>query len=184
MLLQAVGDGTIPPPGFTPPPWSSLSANWNALPALENTTVTLGPEIVTLGHDDDEREDDDPAFATDVKDHEFAWDNENPIRQVEVKQFRIEWRPVTNGQFYEFYKAYRDDMKLQLPASWLETDDKMMVRLYFVYVLCWESAHDTMHVGSHLVRPCTYESGSELAGCYFVRWHVCLCDRQRRKASD
>ncbi|KAL4263281.1 EgtD Methyltransferase Superfamily protein [Pleurotus pulmonarius] len=131
MLLQAAGNGTIPPPGFTPPPWSSLSANWNALPPLEVTAVTLGPETVTLGHDDDEKEDEEPAFASDVKDHEFGWDNENPKRQVEVKQFKIEWRPVTNGQFYEFYKEHKDGLTLQLPASWVERDDKMMVRTLY-----------------------------------------------------
>nr|BBF98358.1 putative ergothioneine biosynthesis protein 1 [Pleurotus citrinopileatus] len=131
MLFQAAGNGTIPPQGFTRPPWKSLAANWSAAPKIQDTTVVLGPETITLGHDDSEDQDDDPAYAHDAKDHEFGWDNERPKRQVHVGQFKIEWRPVTNGQFLEFYQTHKDRDGIQYPASWVEKDGETMVRTLY-----------------------------------------------------
>ena len=129
MLIQRAGSGTIPPPGFAVPPWASLAANWNSAPEPKDPTVILGPATVTLGHDDFEGDDNDPEKSTDVAGHEFGWDNEHPKTTVHVDQFRISWRPVTNGQFYDFYK--RDGKgKVQLPASWVERDSEILVRLF------------------------------------------------------
>lgn len=126
MLLQRAGSGTIPPPGFAPPPWGSLKATWNAIPAPTSPTVTLGPATITLGHDDVEAMDGDEDLNKDIINHEFGWDNESPRRTVEVGQFRISWRPVTNGEFYQFYiKGGKD--KVDLPASWVEEDGKIEV---------------------------------------------------------
>ncbi|KII86682.1 hypothetical protein PLICRDRAFT_177435 [Plicaturopsis crispa FD-325 SS-3] len=127
MLLQRAGSGTLPPSGFTPPPWESLSSKWDAFPELATESVTLGPATVSLGHDDFEANDEDPEKALDVDGHAFGWDNESPRRDVHVAEFRIDWRPVTNGQFYEFYKGEGKD-KVQLPASWVETPEGMQVR--------------------------------------------------------
>ncbi|KAK7022115.1 DUF323 domain-containing protein [Favolaschia claudopus] len=126
MLLQRAGTGTLPPAGFMPPPWESLAESWNALPEPEEATVTLGPATVTYGHDDDEMQDD--AFASDVAGHEFGWDNEHPKREALVEQFRISWRPVTNGQFYKYYVEEGD---VTLPASWVEVDGQMHVRTLY-----------------------------------------------------
>ena len=130
MLIQRAGSGTIPPPDFTPPPWESLAQTWNALPKPASPTVTLGPATVTLGHDDVESEDEDPSKKMDVKGHEFGWDNESPKREEEVKEFRISWRPVTNGEFYAFYT---NDGKgeVTLPASWVEIDGEIQVRTLY-----------------------------------------------------
>ncbi|KAF9262875.1 hypothetical protein L218DRAFT_928448 [Marasmius fiardii PR-910] len=119
MLLQRAGTGTIPPPGFAIPDWSSLSEQWDKLPTPEQPTVTLGPATVVLGHDDSESEDKLPENANDFVDHEYGWDNEHPKREVQVGEFRIEWRPVTNGEFYNVFKAKPDQFKL--PASWVES---------------------------------------------------------------
>ena len=126
MLLQRAGTGTIPPSGFTPPPWSSLQGTWESSPRPSTPTVTLGPDTLVLGHDDNEMEDEEPGKDIDVKDHEFGWDNENPKRTVDVGEFKIEWRPVTNGDFYEFWKSCGRD-KVQLPKSWVEEDGEIMV---------------------------------------------------------
>jgi formylglycine-generating enzyme required for sulfatase activity len=127
MLLQRAGTGTIPPPGFAVPPWSSLAIGWNSAPEPKNDTVMLGPEIVTLGHDDPEADDNDPGKSMDVAAHEFGWDNEHPKSTTYVEQFRISWRPVTNGQFYDFYKGPGKG-KVQLPASWVEDCHGIQVR--------------------------------------------------------
>ncbi|CAL1712953.1 unnamed protein product [Somion occarium] len=121
MLLQRAGTGTIPPSGFIPPSWSILAETWDNAPAPSrpDSSVTLGPATVSLGHDDDEANDD----SADVNGHEFGWDNERPKRDVHVDEFRIDWRPITNGQFYEFYKSNKGNSKIQFPASWIELDD-------------------------------------------------------------
>lgn len=124
MLLQRAGSGTIPPPGFAPPAWESLAAAWNGAPKPSPSAVTLGPASVVLGHDDDESRDE--SANDDVKDHEFGWDNESPKRQVQVNQFKIEWRPVTNGEFYEYYLGAGTG-KVALPASWVEDEESIKV---------------------------------------------------------
>ncbi|OBZ71212.1 hypothetical protein A0H81_08707 [Grifola frondosa] len=126
MLLQRAGTGTLPPTGFSPPVWSVLAESWERLPAPDTLTVTLGPETLTVGHDDSEAEDD----TTDVAGHEFGWDNEHPKRTVHVPEFKIEWRPVTNGEFYEFFIGEGKE-QVQLPASWVEIDGEMLVRTFY-----------------------------------------------------
>ncbi|KAG5644779.1 hypothetical protein DXG03_007687 [Asterophora parasitica] len=117
MLLQRAGTGVLPPQGFTVPPWESLAATWSAAPQPQNPTVALGPAEVTLGHDDKEADD----MGSVVDGHEFGWDNEQGTREVQVGKFEMEWRPVTNGQFYAFFHGHGKD-KLEFPASWVEVE--------------------------------------------------------------
>lgn len=157
MLLQRAGTGTLPPPGFTAPPWSSLADTWNSTPGPKTKTVTLGPEIVTIGHDDPEEEDADPAEANAIVDHEFGWDNEHPKRQVQVEKYQIEWRPVTNGEFYEFYMGDGKG-KVKLPASWVEHKGEIQVPLPL----------SSFHLrNSHL---CAYRSAHSM-GLFISDWH-------------
>ncbi|KAJ7274119.1 DUF323 domain-containing protein [Mycena rebaudengoi] len=127
MLLQRGGSGTLPPPGFAPPPWAALAESWNSAPLPASSTVTLGPATVTLGHDDNEAED---LTNADVGGHEFGWDNEHPKRTVDVDEFRIEWRPVTNGQFFKYYVSQKAG-EVAIPASWVELDGEMHVRTLY-----------------------------------------------------
>ncbi|KAF9452919.1 DUF323 domain-containing protein [Macrolepiota fuliginosa MF-IS2] len=130
MLLQRAGTGTIPPPGFLEPDWKSLAADWEAAPGPLSKTVTLGPETITLGHDDAEAEDAHPDKVRDIKNYEYGWDNEHPKREVEVQRFEISWRPVTNGEFYEFFLGQGMD-KIELPASWVVEDGVVQVRTLY-----------------------------------------------------
>ncbi|KAI0755095.1 hypothetical protein C8Q80DRAFT_1094925 [Daedaleopsis nitida] len=126
MLLQRAGTGTLPPNGFVPPPWEVLAESWDNELEPQTKTVTLGPAEVTLGHDDSEDEDQ----STDVLNHSFGWDNEHPKRTVHVDQFKIEWRPVTNGQFFSFY-TNEGQNKVQFPKSWIEIDGQIFVRTMY-----------------------------------------------------
>lgn len=128
MLLQGAGKpgGTVPPPGFATPQWELLAKQWNAVKPPAHSMVTLGPETVVIGHNDPEELDEVERYKYDLKDVEYGWDNEHPERQVRVEQFRIEWRPVTNGEFYEFYQVEGKDM-VKLPASWVEIDGQIQV---------------------------------------------------------
>ena len=153
MLLQRAGTGTIPPPGFATPPWESLARRWDAQPDPKSSTVRLGPATVTLGHDDPEADDINPEKSANVHEHEFGWDNEHPKRQVDVGEFRIEWRPVTNGEFYEFYKA-QDASQIQMPSTWVEIDGEILVRLV-----------STLFFGGEIVDPCFRASSLRSARC-------------------
>ncbi|KAL4081230.1 hypothetical protein J3A83DRAFT_4427124 [Scleroderma citrinum] len=129
MLIQRAGTGTIPPPDFTPPPWDSLVASWNSAPKPASSTVVVEATTVIIGIDDIESEDNDPVKSLDVNGHVFGWDNECPKREVAVDAFRIEWRPVTNGEFVEFFRNAthvidaKSGSKLTFPASWVELED-------------------------------------------------------------
>ncbi|KIK01888.1 hypothetical protein K443DRAFT_97895 [Laccaria amethystina LaAM-08-1] len=127
MLLQRAGKGTLPPVGFIAPPWTSLAENWDSALPPTSKTVTLGPTTLCLGHDD--REGCDSNAPVDL-DHEFGWDNEHPQREIKVGQFKIEWRPVTNGEFYKFYLNEGRD-KVDLPSSWVENGDEIQVRTLY-----------------------------------------------------
>lgn len=135
MLLQRAGTGTISPPGFMKPEWESLAAAWDAAPKPVSETVVLGPETVSLGHDDLEAEDDEPGKVREGDDHEYGWDNEHPERKVEVQRFEISWRPVTNGEFYEFYLGHGKDM-VELPASWVVEDGVVQVFPGVLSIFC------------------------------------------------
>lgn len=123
MLLQRAGKGTMPPVGFIAPPWTSLAYNWDSTLLPTSKTVTLGPTTLCLGHDDQEGHD---SNAPEDLDHEFGWDNEHPQREITVGQFKIEWRPVTNGEFFKFYLNEGRD-KVDFPSSWVENGDKIQV---------------------------------------------------------
>ncbi|KAJ3558000.1 hypothetical protein NM688_g1170 [Phlebia brevispora] len=118
--------GTIPPSGFVRPEWDVLAKAWDAAPVPGSASVTLGPANVTLGHDDDEENDD----AVNTGDYEFGWDNEHPKRQLQVGRFRIDWRPVTNGDFYLFYLGEGKEL-VQLPSSWVDVNGELQVRTLY-----------------------------------------------------
>ena len=115
MLIQRGGRGTLPPPGFTTPPWKLLAQKWANVPHPYNPTVVLGSETVTLGHDDPEADDALEEKNLSVHWHTFGWDNESPARTVTLGRFKAEWRPVTNGEFGLFRKENDD---ILLPRSW------------------------------------------------------------------
>ncbi|KAF9220882.1 DUF323 domain-containing protein [Gyrodon lividus] len=131
MLLQRAGTGTIPPPNFTPPPWESLLASWNNASKPASETIVIEATTVSLGTDDIEAGDTDPAKSFDLPGHVFGWDNESPSRQVSVETFRISWRPITNGEFFEFYNGAGNG-KTKFPASWVKNEgEEVQVRTLY-----------------------------------------------------
>lgn len=130
MLLQRAGfpGGTIQPPGFATPPFEQLAESWNSAPQPSETSVTLGPATVVLGHDDPEGDDD----TLTVVGHEFGWDNEHPRREVQIEKFRIEWRPVTNGEFHSFFQGAGHG-KVKLPSSWVEGKEGAIAVCPFIH---------------------------------------------------
>ncbi|KAI0352516.1 hypothetical protein OH77DRAFT_1409131 [Trametes cingulata] len=130
MLIQRAGSGMLPPPGFAPPPWEALAAQWESIPGPSTPTVTLGPCELVMGHDDQEPDDLVPELEGDVTNHEFGWDNESPRRVVQVGKFAMEWRPITNGEFETFWRG-EGKGKVDMPASWVEEDGEVKVRTLY-----------------------------------------------------
>jgi len=116
MLIQKAGSGTLPPAGFTIPPWDQLAAQWASAPPPSSPTVLVGSTDIIIGHDDSEG--DDKLAESVVRGHTFGWDNESPSRRVHVGAFYAEWRPVTNGEFERFWRGAGKDV-VQMPKSWV-----------------------------------------------------------------
>ncbi|KAG9311989.1 C-type lectin protein [Chiua virens] len=132
MLIQRAGTGTLPPPGFAPPPWTALGAAWDAsVCAPPEPTVALGPAVVTLGHDDCEGDDAKPEAAHLVEGHVFGWDNESPARTVEVGRVQVSWRPVTNEEYLAFWEAAREAGGVEMPPSWVVSEAGVQVRTLY-----------------------------------------------------
>lgn len=136
MLIQRAGSGTLSPPSFSAPRFVEIAKEWDVeyssfYNSPSGSVVTLGPQKVVLGHDD--RESDDLTAPFDPQ-HGFGWDNESPHREVEVEKFKISWRPVTNGEFYQYWSAAGQDQtkeKVAMPASWVKVDGTVHVRTLY-----------------------------------------------------
>jgi formylglycine-generating enzyme required for sulfatase activity len=84
--------------------------------------------MISIGRDDREADDYIAGENTDVKSHNFGWDNENPCRQVEVGKFRVDFRPITVKEFYEFWVGGADERgSSSLPANWVEDGGEIKV---------------------------------------------------------
>jgi formylglycine-generating enzyme required for sulfatase activity len=130
MVVQeahSYGRGTLPPPGFKTPLWEVLADEWKSFPPPVSETVTLGPGILVMGHNDCESDDILPDFEHQHAGHEFGWDNESPRREIMVEKFKIDTRPITNGDFYDFWKQNKT---VSMPVSWLEESGKIKVRSF------------------------------------------------------
>ncbi|KAG5652789.1 hypothetical protein H0H81_003619 [Sphagnurus paluster] len=128
--IERAGTGTLPPPGFSIPPWEVLTRQWDATPAPVTSSVMLGPATVSLGHQDSEGDDDLPNLSEDVDGHIFGWDNESPERKYEVAAFRVDWRPVSNREFETFWRENGADTS-RMPGSWTEEDGEIKVRTMY-----------------------------------------------------
>ena len=115
--------------------WDELVKQWNALPAPVHLSIELGPGAIVIGRDDSELDDLTTDDDSDLKSHEFGWDNESPCRQVEVGRFKVDFRPITVKEFYEFWVGGADErVSNNLPANWVEDGGQIKV------CLAWLSA--------------------------------------------
>ena len=75
----------------------------------------------TIGINDSENDPGSPVMG---------WDNESPARGVQIDAFEIQHRPVSNGEYLEFFHASGADSEL-LPASWMNQDGCVFQRTAF-----------------------------------------------------
>lgn len=156
MLLQSAGipGGTVSPPGFAIPSWDILARQWDESPQPDSLSVSLGPVKLSIGHNDPEDLDEDPERRTNLDNVEFGWDNEHPKREVHLNEFRIEWRPVTNDEFYKFYTSGGRDL-VSLPASWIVVGEEIKVRTLY--------GHVAMNIAKHWPVLTSYDDLSKYA---------------------
>ncbi|ORY20909.1 hypothetical protein BCR39DRAFT_554493 [Naematelia encephala] len=129
MLFQA--PFTLPPTAVAKPQWEVLAKRWEA-EATPKEVISLSGGTVVMGHDDLEEEDKAFPDKNGWADHEFGWDNENPKIEVEVKPFKVDSLPVSNGEYRAFLESI--DVKLTAkiaPASWVEVDGVWHVRTLY-----------------------------------------------------
>lgn len=136
MLIQRAGTGTLPPPSFAVPLFDLLSSDWDAeyasfYKSSDKSVVHIGPQSITLGHNDLEADDLTVPYGTQ---HAFGWDNEHPQRESHISEFKISWRPVTNGEFYTHWSdpnLNQGKDKVAMPASWVRSDGNLFVRTLY-----------------------------------------------------
>lgn len=121
MLIQS--PNVLPPKGVALPSWKDASNRSETLPLTESPTIQIPARTVTLGHNDKESNDHSNGLLS-----EFGWDNENPERLVDVPAFKIQIRPVTNGEYYTYLQKTSNKA---IPASWLMKNGQVFVRTVF-----------------------------------------------------
>jgi L-histidine Nalpha-methyltransferase / hercynylcysteine S-oxide synthase len=104
MLLQS--ERVLPPPGRDVPDFGALAAEARAR-RVANEWHRVPSSTVTLGLDDAENNDGPNRY--------FGWDNEKPTRNVQVGEFEVQGRPISNGEYAHFLEKTE---KSTLPASW------------------------------------------------------------------
>jgi len=106
MLVQS--ERTQPPHGTVAPDFEAMAGE-ALTKAVPNEWFQIPANKITIGIND---EDDDTTTK-----RYFGWDNEKPLRNMEVKGFSAKARPITNGE----YAQYLEEMGVKtLPASWTE----------------------------------------------------------------
>jgi EasF-like predicted methyltransferase len=136
MLVQS--PNALPPKYIMAPSWKhqiQTGTHKSLEPLDEAPLMTIASSLVTLGHNDFESQD----FSMSEGLHEFGWDNETPEVKFKVNEYRIQTRPVTNGEYYMFLKETKTDT---IPASWLYKDNEFYVKTVFgpcplVYAQHW-----------------------------------------------
>ncbi|HEY7911882.1 MAG TPA: ergothioneine biosynthesis protein EgtB [Blastocatellia bacterium] len=88
------------------------------------------------------------AFEMGARGRDFAYDNERPAHTVELADFRIDRRPVTNAEFAQFIKsggyqtrslwsdegwAWKEEHGVACPLYWSRTGEEWLVREMFEY---------------------------------------------------
>ncbi|GAA5833679.1 hypothetical protein JCM11251_003203 [Rhodosporidiobolus azoricus] len=103
ICLQACKSLNLPP-GTTIPDFPSLARSTaralSSLPPSERNPILSFPaQTITVGHDDLDKDDRSTPF--DPK-HEFGWDCEHPKREEKVGAFKIDAKPIANGEYFDW----------------------------------------------------------------------------------
>ncbi|KAJ4380386.1 Ergothioneine biosynthesis protein 1 [Neurospora sp. IMI 360204] len=110
MMLQS--DKTLPPTHIPRPDFEKLARKAES-ERVPNQWFKIPAQEITIGLDD-------PEDGTDVNTH-YGWDNEKPVRRVQVAAFQAQGRPITNEEYAQYLINKNID---KLPVSWARLDDE------------------------------------------------------------
>lgn len=132
MIVQSPNFKHLP---VTPPSWYRRHTDQyrvTKLSILDHANmISFDGGNVEIGID--ELEETDISLAVPQSEINFGWDNEHPKRVVSVLPFELQSRPVTNGEYWLFWKDTDEDRHL-FPAAWYfenECDQSPKVRTIF-----------------------------------------------------
>ena len=103
MLLQS--EKTLPPPGVRPD-FKAL-AQQAKIESVPNEWKMVPSRQVTLGLNDPDDDNDSNCY--------FGWDNEKPVRTVNVQAFEAKARPISNEDYARYMEENNEST---FPASW------------------------------------------------------------------
>lgn len=118
LLYMLVQSPSSKRPSASPPLWFTHNDNCKKtkLSILDRADfISFDGGNVEIGLD--ELGDSDYDASEQQSKIKFGWDNEHPKRVVSVLPFEMESRPVTNGEYWLFWKEANND-KLLFPAAW------------------------------------------------------------------
>ncbi|EGO59462.1 hypothetical protein NEUTE1DRAFT_145472 [Neurospora tetrasperma FGSC 2508] len=110
MMLQS--DKTLPPTHIPRPDFEKLAKKAES-GRVPNQWFKIPAQEITIGLDD-------PEDGTDINKH-YGWDNEKPVRRVQVAAFQAQGRPITNEEYAQYLLEKNID---KLPASWARLDNE------------------------------------------------------------
>ncbi|KAI8371082.1 hypothetical protein BD560DRAFT_351656 [Blakeslea trispora] len=126
MLVQS--PNILPPKNVATPSWKLFAHQPQPLkPLAEAAYLKMPSGSVVLGQPYCESHDYEPAISSDLI--QFGWDNESPARQVQVNEFEIQTRPVTNGEYFAYLQETSSNV---MPASWFKDENsELFVKTVF-----------------------------------------------------
>ncbi|KAK3488126.1 C-type lectin protein [Neurospora hispaniola] len=110
MMLQS--DKTLPPTHIPRPDFEKIAKKAES-GRVPNQWFKIPAQEITIGLDD-------PEDGTDINKH-YGWDNEKPVRRVQVAAFQAQGRPITNEEYAQYLLEKNID---KLPASWARLDNE------------------------------------------------------------
>lgn len=135
ILYMIVQSPNFKHPPVTPPLWYRRHTDQCRVTKLSilnhANMISFDGGNVEIGID--ELEETDISLAVTESEIKFGWDNEHPKRVVSVLPFELQSRPVTNGEYWLFWKDTGEDRRL-LPAAWYfenECDQSPKVKTSF-----------------------------------------------------
>ena len=103
MLVQS--EKILPPPGNVPD-FEALAQEAKSN-RVSNEWIDIPSCRLSIGLDEPENESGSGRC--------FGWDNEKPLREIDVPAFQAKSRPITNQEYAQYLEQTR---QYQLPASW------------------------------------------------------------------
>ncbi|KAJ3061194.1 hypothetical protein HDU99_005639, partial [Rhizoclosmatium hyalinum] len=101
---------------------------------LRPISFPQGATSLSIGHNDAENDDN---ARTNIANHEFGWDNEHPLRNIQIppqilsNTIKVQSRKVTIGEYAAFLSTTPSPNPSLIPSSWTPTSGTYTVKTVF-----------------------------------------------------